>query len=82
MTLFSLAKESLLMYFLFMSAKDLRSWMEKNDKTPTDVASLAGVSLATVLRFLDGASVNRSTRRLLDTLLRDSASQPKKAVAV
>ena len=62
-----------------MSAIDLKNWMERNSKTTIDVASLTGLSLSTINRYLDGAGVNRSTQRLLDQLVRETVSAKRTA---
>lgn len=65
-----------------MSAKDLKTWMERNNKNVIDVASRSGLSLNTVKNYLDGKGTHRSTQRVLEMLVREPTEPPKKAVAV
>lgn len=53
-----------------MSASELRAWMDKNDKTVINIASDLSLSVDTVRRYLKGESVNRSTQKLIESLLK------------
>lgn len=44
-----------------MKAIELKKWMEQNDKTIVDVASVAKTHPQTVQRFLNGRNVHRAT---------------------
>lgn len=48
-----------------MSAAILKKVMEKEGKTPVDVASATGLAVNTITRYLAGATVHRSTERAL-----------------
>lgn len=65
-----------------MSATDLKKWMEKNGKTVVDIAAALQIHPNTVSNFLKGKSVHRGTRAALERLTRESASAPKRAMAV
>lgn len=45
-------------YKCLMNAQRLKAWMERAGKKPVDVASAAGVSEATVKRYLKGSTVH------------------------
>lgn len=57
---------------LLMTAKDLKKWMEINDKNVIDIASLAKTHPQTVKRFLDGRDVHRVTLEAFKRLVIDN----------
>jgi Leu/Phe-tRNA-protein transferase len=65
------------MYLLTLSAmtgKDLKKWMEKNEKTVIDVASATKTHPQTVQRFLNGKTVHRATHEAFKRVVVDTAS--------
>lgn len=58
-----------------MKAADLKVWMEENEKSTIDVASATKTSPSTVLRFLAGERVHRSTQAAFERLVNDSRAQ-------
>lgn len=66
-----------------MTGKDLKKWMELNDKTAVDVASATKTHPQTVQRFLNGREVHRATleafRRLVAAEYSNAESGQKTA---
>jgi transcriptional regulator with XRE-family HTH domain len=61
-----------------MNAARLRKWMDQNNKTIVDIASLLRLAPGTVSNFLKGKNVHRSTLNLLSSLTKD-ADKPSAA---
>ncbi len=53
-----------------MSATELKTWMDDTGKTVIDIASVLKISPSTVVRFLRGLPVHRSTQAALERLVR------------
>lgn len=58
-----------------MSAETFKAWMLKQNLSIIDVASQAKLSVNTVRNFLDGKRVHRSTRSVLEGLVRPSGQR-------
>ncbi len=52
-----------------MSVNDFKAWMDRNNKTTVDIASITGFNPNTIDRYLKGENVHRSTRRVLESLI-------------
>ena len=52
-----------------MTSQDLKKWMEQNDFTVVDIASVLKLDPKTVMNYLSGKRVHRSTENLLSSLI-------------
>ena len=61
-----------MLYGVFMTAFDLKEWMEANDKRVIDISAFTGLDPATIKRFLNGSRPHYSTisgiKRYIDSV--------------
>lgn len=50
-----------IVWSVFMSVKDLQTWMATNNKTAVDIASGTKLDPMTIRRYLQGKNSNKST---------------------
>ena len=66
-----------------MTVADLKRWMKAHGKNEVDVASLTKTHPNTVIRYLSGKNVYRSTEAAFERLIREfpqnSGDPPKQA---